>query len=128
MTMKYYSEDHQWVEIVGDEAVVGLSEYAVEPGTEVSLVELPEEDTDFIIGDKFVDLEYEGGEAVELYSPVSGTVTSVNETLLDDPSLIFDADEEKSWICRFANIDIDEVNDMMNEDAYFRYLRKLGKV
>ena len=60
--MKYYSEDHQWVEIVGDEAVVGLSEYAVEPDTEVSAVELPDEDTDFIIGDKFVDVAYEGGE------------------------------------------------------------------
>ena len=61
-------------------------------------------------------------------APQDGTVTAVNEALLDDPSLLFDADEEKSWICRFANIDIDEVNDMMNEDAYFRYLRKLGKV
>ncbi len=126
--MKYYTEDHQWVEIVGDEAVVGLSEYAVEPGTEVVEIELPEEDTDFIIGDKFVDVAYEGGEAVEIYSPVSGTVTAVNEALLDDPALLLDSDEEKSWICRFANIDIDEVNDMMNEDAYFRYLRKLGKV
>ena len=126
--MKYYSEDHQWVEIVGDEAVVGLSEYAVESDAEVSALELPEEETDFIIGDKFVDVEYQGGETAELYSPVSGTVIAVNEALLDDPSLLFDPDEEKSWICRFANIDIDEVNDMMNEDAYFRYLRKLGKV
>ena len=45
--MKYYTEDHQWVEIVGDEAVVGLSEYAVEPGTEVAEIELPEPESPF---------------------------------------------------------------------------------
>ena len=126
--MKYYSEDHEWVEIIGDEAVVGLSEYAFDQDTDVLAVELPEEETDFIIGDKFVDVQLESGETMELYSPISGTVIAVNELLQDEPAQLLDSNEERCWICRLSNIDIDEVNDMMNEDTYFRYLRKLGKV
>ena len=50
--MKYYTEDHEWVEVKGDEAVFGISEYLADELGEVTYVELPEEDDDFIIGDK----------------------------------------------------------------------------
>ena len=47
--MKYYSEDHEWVELIGDEAVIGISEYAAEALGNITYVELPGEDNDFII-------------------------------------------------------------------------------
>ena len=49
--MRYYTEDHEWIEIVGDDAIIGISEYAADELGEVTFVELPEEDDDFIIGD-----------------------------------------------------------------------------
>ena len=59
--MKYYTEDHEWVEVNGDEAIVGISEYAADELGEVTYVELPEEDDDFIIGDRLGELEAADG-------------------------------------------------------------------
>ena len=124
--MKYYSEDHEWVEINGEEATIGISEYAANELGEITYVELPEEDDDFIIGDKLGEVESDKATS-DIYSPISGTVSIVNDALIDEPELINESPEEKGWICKLVNIDSSEVNDMMNEDAYFKYLRKLGR-
>ena len=63
----------------------------------------------------------------DIYSPISGTVSQVNEALADEPGLINDSPEEKGWLCRLTNFDSSELDDMMNEDAYQKYLRKLRK-
>ena len=122
--MKYYSEDHEWVEINGDEATIGISEYAANELGDITYAELPEEEDDFIIGDKLGEVE-SGKASSDIYSPISGTVSMVNDALIDEPGLINESPEDKGWICRFTNIDTSEVNDMMNEDAYFKYLKKL---
>ena len=85
--MKYFTEDHEWVEVNGNEATVGISEYAAEELGDISFIELPEEGDDFIIGDRLGSLEAEKG-TNDLYSPISGSVSTVNETLVDDPGLI----------------------------------------
>ena len=72
--MKYYTEDHEWVEVNGDEAVVGISEYAAEELGDVTYVELPEEDDDFIVGDRLGEVESVKASS-DIYSPVSGTVS-----------------------------------------------------
>ena len=85
--MKYYTEDHVWVDITGDEAAIGISEYAAERLGEATFVQLPEEEEDFIIGDPLGSIETDDGE-MELYAPISGTVSQINEALADDPSLV----------------------------------------
>ena len=124
--MKYYTEDHEWVEIVGDEATVGISEYAADELGDITYVELPEEEDDFIIGDRLGEVESVNSSS-DIYSPISGTVSQVNEALADEPSLINDSPEEKGWLCRLVNFDSSELDDMMNEDAYHKYLRKLNR-
>ncbi len=123
--MRYYSEDHEWIEIHGDEATIGFSEYAAENMGNVTYVELPEEDADFIIGDKLGAVEIEDTPS-DIYAPISGTVSAVNEALIDEPELINESPEDKGWICKLVNIDSSETDDMMNENAYFKYLRRLG--
>ena len=122
--MKYYSEDHEWVELIGDEAVIGISEYAAETLGEITYVELPNEDDDFIIGDTLGVVESEEASA-DIYAPISGTVIAVNDALEDEPGLISDSPEEKGWLCRLAEIDSSELDDMMNEDAYLKYVSTL---
>ena len=124
--MKYYTEDHEWVEIVGDEATVGISEYAADELCDITYVELPEEEDDFIIGDRLGEVESVNSSS-DIYSPISGTVSQVNEALVDEPGLINESPEEKGWLCRLINFDSSELDDMMNEDAYRKYLRKLGR-
>ncbi|MBQ6352925.1 MAG: glycine cleavage system protein GcvH [Lentisphaeria bacterium] len=123
--MKYYTEDHEWVEVNGDEAVVGISEYAADELGEVTYVELPDEDDDFIIGDRLGELEAAEGTS-DLYSPISGTVAAVNEALVDDPAIINDSPEDKGWICKLVNIDSSELDDMMDEEAYQKYIASLS--
>jgi len=124
--MKYYSEDHEWVEISGEEATIGISEYAADELGEITYVELPEEDDDFIIGDRLGEVESVKASS-DIYSPISGTVSQVNEALADEPALVNESPEEKGWLCRLVNFDSSELDDMMNEDAYQKYLRKLRK-
>ena len=122
--MKYYSEDHEWVELIGDEAVIGISEYAAETLGEVTYVELPGEEDDFIIGDTLGVVESDDA-SVDIYAPISGTVIAINDALEDEPGLISDSPEEKGWLCRLADIDSSELDEMMNEDAYLKYVDSL---
>ena len=124
--MKYFTEDHEWVEVNGNEATVGISEYAVDELGEISFIELPEEGDDFIIGDRLGSIEAEKG-TEDLYSPISGSVSLVNETLVDDPSLVGESPEEKGWICKLVNFDSSELDDMMDEDDYLEYVAGLKK-
>ncbi|MDR0931466.1 MAG: glycine cleavage system protein GcvH [Victivallales bacterium] len=124
--MKYYTEDHEWIEIIGEEATLGISEYAADELGEITYVELPEEEDDFIIGDRLGEVESLKA-ASDIYSPISGTVSQVNEALVDEPGLINDSPEEKGWLCRLKHFDSSELDDMMNEDTYHKYLRKLRK-
>ncbi len=123
--MKYYTEDHEWVELNGDEAVVGISEYAADELGDVTYVELPEEDDDFIIGDRLGEVESVKASS-DIYSPVSGTVSAVNEALADEPGIINESPEDKGWICKLVNIDSSELDDMMDEEAYQKYLSTLS--
>ena len=120
--MKYYTEDHEWVEIVGDEATVGISEYAADELGDITYVELPEEEDDFIIGDRLGEVESVNSSS-DIYSPISGTVSQVNEALTDEPGLINESPEEKGWLCRLINFDSSELDDMIliKSDGYPTY-------
>ena len=122
--MKYYTEDHIWVEVRGDEATVGVSQYAIDELGEVDYLELPLEDEDVIVGDDIGLLE-SLSDSLSIYAPVSGTIVSVNDELENDPSLISDSPEEKGWICKISNIDNSELDDMMNETSYRKFLRSI---
>ena len=122
--MKYYTEEHEWVEVIDDKATIGVSEYAAEQMGEVSYVELPEEDDCFNIGDRLGEIESEKS-AGDIYSPISGTVLMVNENLADDPALINESPEGKGWLCKLENFDSSELDDMMTEDSYLKFIDTL---
>lgn len=124
--MKYYTEDHVWVEIRGDEATVGMSQYAIDELGEINYIELPLEDEDVIVGDDIGLLE-SLQDSLSIYAPLSGTIIAVNEELESDPDLISNYPEDKGWICKLNNIDDSELGDMMDETFYRKYLRSLKK-
>ena len=121
---KYYSQTHEWVEIDGDEAVVGVSAYAAKELGDITYVELPKISSDVIVGDSVGVVESVKA-ASDVYSPLSGTVNAVNKNLEDDPGLVSNSPEEKGWMYRLENIDPDELEDLMNEEDYAKYLKTL---
>ena len=122
--MKYYTEDHEWIEIVGSEAIIGISEYAAGIMGEITFVELPEENDDFIVGDRLGGIE-SVETSNDIYAPISGTVSLVNEQLVDEPQLMSESPEDKGWLCRLTDFDTSDVDDMMNEEEYLKYIDEL---
>ncbi|MBE6403131.1 MAG: glycine cleavage system protein H [Lentisphaeria bacterium] len=124
--MKYYTEDHVWVEIRGDEATIGISQHAIDEFGEINGLELPPEDEDVIVGDDIGLLEF-ANDDITIYTPLSGTIISVNDDLENSPELIDESPEDKGWLCKITNIDESELADMMNETSYRKYLRSLKR-
>ena len=121
---KYYSQTHEWAEIDGDEAIVGVSAYAAKELGDITYVELPKMRSDMIVGDSVGVVESVKA-ASDVYSPLSGTVSEINKNLEDDPGLVSNSPEEKGWMYRLENIDPDELEDLMTEEDYAKYLKTL---
>ena len=121
---KYYSKTHEWVTTDGEEAIVGISEYAAADLGDITFVDLPREGTDLICGDSIGTIESVSASS-DVYSPVSGTVTAVNHALDDDPGIISSSAEGKGWLYKLDNIDPTEVDELMSEEEYAEYLETL---
>jgi glycine cleavage system H protein len=121
---KYYSKTHEWVKTDGEEAIVGISEYAAADLGDITFVELPKEGMDLICGDSVGTIESVTASS-DVFSPVSGTVTAVNHALDDDPGLICENAEGKGWLYKLDNIDEAELEELMSEEDYAAYLETL---
>ena len=116
-----YSEDHEWVLIDGDVAVVGITDYAQSELGDLVFVNLPEVDDEVEAGETFADVE--SVKAVsDVLSPVSGTVAEINEELLDSPEKITEAPYD-AWFIKVS--DFEEADDLMSADEYKTYLEGL---
>ena len=101
MSTLKYTEDHEWLAIEGDVATVGITEHAQDALGDVVFVNLPGEGDEVSMGEAFGDVE--SVKAVsDLISPVSGTVSAVNEELLDAPENL-NKDPYGSWILKVEN-------------------------
>jgi len=109
-----YSKTHEWVEYIEDSVRVGITDYAQESMGELVFVNLPEPGDRVVAGEAFGDVE--SVKAVsELYSPFSGTVTAVNQELLDDPGFI-NRDPYTAWLIEVS--DITETEDLLDAAGY----------
>ena len=116
-----YSKEHEWV-LVEDEdgAVIGISDFAQNELGEVVFVEAPELGEKISRDDPFGAVE--SVKAVsDLYAPVSGAVTEVNDALPDTPELINEDPYGEGWIIKVAMSDPGELDDLMNAEEYAAY-------
>jgi len=116
-----YSNDHEWAKAEGDIVKVGISDYAQDALGDIVFVELPEVGTPLEAGDEFGTLE--SVKAVsELYMPIGGEIVTVNEELEDSPELI-NEDPYSGWIIEVKPNDMDELDDLLDREAYLEHLR-----
>ena len=113
-----YSEDHEWVLVEGDVALVGITDYAQNELGDLVFVNLPEEGDEMVAGEAFADVE--SVKAVsDVLSPVDGTVAEINEELLDSPEKInegaFDA-----WFVKVSGFSGE--GELMDAAAYKAYV------
>lgn len=112
-----YTDDHEWVKENGDVMRVGITDYAQDQLGDIVFVELPEAGSGFSKGDVFGTVE--SVKAVsELYMPVSGQVTAINETLEDHPELVNTEPYEGGWMIEIKAGDPAEVNALKSKADY----------
>lgn len=116
-----YSEDHEWVLVEGDVAVVGITDYAQSELGDLVFVNLPEEGDEVTAGETFADVE--SVKAVsDVLSPVDGTVAEINEELLDSPEKINEAPYD-AWFIKVS--DYKESDGLMNAEEYKAFVEGL---
>lgn len=111
-----YTDEHEWLDVDGTTATIGITDYAADKLGDVVFVELPAVGTE-ITGGAVVG-EIESTKSVgELYAPLAGTVTEINDAVVDDPSLVNAEPFENGWLIKIA-IAEGAADGLLDRDAY----------
>jgi glycine cleavage system H protein len=125
MSIVRFNKDHEWVRIDGAEAVVGITDYAQTQLGDIVHVDLPAVGKRIEQGKEVAAVESVKA-ANELYSPISGEVTSVNTALADDPTKINADPMGEGWFFKLRVTDAKELDALMDEPAYQKFVDSLA--
>jgi glycine cleavage system H protein len=112
-----YSEDHEWVKVDGNTVTLGITDFAQGELGDIVFVELPEEGDEMVKGESFGSVE-SVKTVSELYAPLNGTVTEVNEELEDSPELVNESPYEEAWMVKLEVADTSQLDELLDADAY----------
>lgn len=118
----YYSENHEWVKVEGELAYIGISDYAQQQLGNIVFVELPEPDSELVAGSSMGIIESVKAVA-DIYTPVSGTITAINEELEGSPELL-NKDAFGYYIAAVRMSDPEEVKKLMDSEEYAAFCEK----
>ncbi len=121
---RYFTEEHEWIDVEGEIATVGITDYAQGQLGDIVFVELPDEGKTFTRGDDAAVVESVKA-ASDVYAPVSGEVVEVNSALEDEPALVNSDADEDGWFFKLRITDPEELKSRMNETAYTKYIGDL---
>jgi glycine cleavage system H protein len=121
---RYFTQDHEWIDLDGDVATVGITDYAQGQLGDIVFVEVPEEGKTVAKGDDAAVVESVKA-ASDVYAPVSGTVVEGNPALEDEPALVNEDPEGDGWFFKMTLSDASELEALMDEAAYADFVSKL---
>ena len=121
---RYFTEDHEWIELDGEVATVGITDYAQSQLGDIVFVEVPEEGKQVGKGDDAAVVESVKA-ASDVYAPVSGTIIEGNPALEDNPALVNEDPEGEGWFFRMTLSDTSELDGLMDEGKYQDFVSKL---
>ena len=121
---RYFTEEHEWIEVDGDTATIGITDYAQGQIGDIVFVEVPSAGTNLAKGKEAAVVESVKA-ASDVYSPVSGTVTEGNAALGDDPALVNSAPESDGWFFKLTMADKGELAGLMDEERYKAFVATL---
>ena len=118
-----YSKEHEWVKMSGNIATVGITDYAQDQPGEIVFVELPDEGEEFGKDDAFGVVESVKS-VNDVYSPLSGTVTELNDPVVDSPEIINEDPYGEGWLVKMEITDPAELKDLMSHKEYVAYIKE----
>ena len=118
-----FSKEHEWINLEGDIATIGITQHATEMLGDIVFVELPENGS---------AVEKNGNAGVvestkaasDIYTPVSGKVIECNQSIIDDPSKINSDPENQAWFFKLKIKDKAEINSLMNKEEYDKFTKE----
>ena len=122
--MRYFTEDHEWIDVDGEVGTVGITDYAQGQLGDIVFVDVPEEGKTVTKGDEAAVVESVKA-ASDVYTPVSGTVIEGNGELADNPALVNEDPEGEGWFFKITLSDPSELESMMDEIKYEAFVAKL---
>ena len=113
----YYTKEHEWMRVEGDEIVIGITDHAQNALTDIVYIELPEEGTQLEAMGEFAIVESVKS-ASPIFAPLAGTITAVNDELEDTPELMNESPYEDGWIIKMAIDNMAALDGMMSSTDY----------
>lgn len=121
--MLKYTEEHEWLELEGDIATVGITRHAADLLGDVVFVQLPELGAKFAKGDGAAVVESVKA-ASDVYAPLAGEVAEVNQAVVNDPALVNADSEGKGWFFKLRLDDVSAMHSLMDEAAYRQFVER----
>ena len=121
---RYFTKDHEWIDVDGDTGTVGITDYAQGQLGDITYVELPNAGQEVTQGDS-VSVVDSVKAASDVYTPVSGTVTEANGALEGEPELVNSDAEAGGWLFRLTLSDAGELAGLLDKAAYDEYVAGL---
>ncbi|MEP7457566.1 glycine cleavage system protein GcvH [Phyllobacterium sp. SB3] len=117
MATTYFTEDHEWVRVEGDIATVGITDHAQDQLGDLVFVQLPDIGTSLSKGDAAVVVESVKA-ASDVYAPLDGEVTEVNDATASDPALINSAATSDGWLWKMKLSNTEQLTGLLDEAGY----------
>ena len=123
MSEKKYSKEHEWIEVDGDNAIIGITDHAQESLGDIVFVDLPEINKVVKAGDEVSIIESVKA-ASDIYSPIDGEIIEINQNLTNDAAIINQNAETSGWIFKLKISNQSQLNDLMTLVQYEEFLKQ----
>ncbi|MFH1062238.1 MAG: glycine cleavage system protein GcvH [Candidatus Omnitrophota bacterium] len=119
----FYTKEHEWVKIDGNQAKMGISDHAQHELGDITFVELPAQQTQCEQFKQIATIESVKA-ASDIYAPLSGKVTAVNNKVVENPELVNQSPYEQGWLLAIELTEESQIENLMDADAYKNYLKE----
>ena len=120
-----FTDQHEWVSVESGVATMGITAYATEQLGDIVYVELPEVGRSYGQGEELAVVESVKA-ASEVYAPVGGEVTEINDAVTEDPARVNSSPDEEGWLVKLKVSDPGEISKLMDKEAYTDYVGGLS--
>jgi len=121
-----YSKEHEWIKLDGDIATIGITKHATEMLGDIVFAELPAKGSN-VEKDGTAGVVESTKAASDVYTPVSGEVVDLNQSIVDDPSKINADPEGEAWFFKLKIKDVKELDSLMNKEDYDKFAKESGQ-
>ena len=118
-----FSKEHEWITLEGEVATIGITKHATEMLGDIVFAELPEKGKN-VEKDGTAGVVESTKAASDVYTPISGEVVDINQSIVDDPAKIKEDPEGAAWFFKFKVKDISELDTLMNKEEYEKFAKE----